>query len=531
MCWGSSRSRDGRAAMSSSAAARACCCCSIPTPPMPPAPDAAAGAAARRGRRRASVLCAPAATRSTPGEAASGGARRRHRGRLRVAGRRPLDLFPRPVRQLARIRRAAHLGRLTHALRARTIVVASHNAGKLREIRRSVAPFGLEARVGQGARPARAGGDRHHLRGQRAASRPMPQRMATGLPALSDDSGLVRRCARRRARRLYGRWAEQPDGSRDFRLAMQQVEDLLRQAGARRACANAAAASSPCSALPGPDGECRVFRGEVEGTLVWPPRGEQGFGYDPMFVPDGYRPNLRRDERPREARLEARPGDRAVAPRPRLPDIRPSRARRGVTRHEPTARPASASTSIGRSARPSAPIATSTAMSATGRSTRRASRAAFARELATMRAPHRAARGHQHLPRRRHAVADAAGDGRRRSSTRSAATWTVPAGIEITLEANPSSVEAERFRGYRAAGRQPRLARRAGARTTRDLRFLGRLHIGRRGARRDRPRPRHLPAAVLRPDLCAAAARRRKPGSASSSRRSAMPPTTCRSTS
>ena len=78
--------------------------------------------------------------------------------------------------------------------------------------------------------------------------------------------------------------------------------------------------------------------------------------------------------------------------------------------------------------------------------------AAFATELATMRARTGPRDGDQHLPRRRHAVADAAGDGRRGARCALRGNWTVPDGIEITLEANPSSVEAARFRGYRAAG-------------------------------------------------------------------------------
>ena len=101
--------------------------------------------------------------------------------------------------------------------------------------------------------------------------------------------------------------------------------------------------------------------------------------------------------------------------------------------------------------------------------------AAFDAELATMRARTGPRDGHQHLPRRRHAVADGAGDGRRRCSTRSPRHWTVPDGIEITLEANPSSVEAERFRGYRAAGVN-RVSLGVQALNDADLRFLGRLH-------------------------------------------------------
>ena len=84
-----------------------------------------------------------------------------------------------------------------------------------------------------------------------------------------------------------------------------------------------------------------------------------------------------------------------------------------------------------------------------------------------------------------------------------AKNWTVPDGIEMTLEANPSSVEAERFRGYRAAGVN-RVSLGVQALNDTDLRFLGRLHNVDGGAARDRPGARNLSAPVLRPDLCAA---------------------------
>ena len=82
-------------------------------------------------------------------------------------------------------------------------------------------------------------------------------------------------------------WAETPDGKRDFRIAMQKVEDLLRD---RRAVdpKDRTARFVAVICLAWPDGYAEYYRGEVEGTLVWPPRGEIGFGYDPVFLPDGY---------------------------------------------------------------------------------------------------------------------------------------------------------------------------------------------------------------------------------------------------
>ena len=110
--------------------------------------------------------------------------------------------------------------------------------------------------------------------------------IATGLPALSDDSGLVRRCARRRARRLYrqlGRDAGRQPRFRHGHAAASRT--CLRQAGARtpeRAHRPLRRRHLPCLV---PTATPNIFRGEVEGTLVWPPRGDMGFGYDPVFLP------------------------------------------------------------------------------------------------------------------------------------------------------------------------------------------------------------------------------------------------------
>ncbi len=111
---------------------------------------------------------------------------------------------------------------------------------------------------------------------------------ATGLPALSDDSGLVVDALGGRPGVHTADWAEKPDGTgRDFAMAMRKVEDLLRKKGAatpeRRGGRFVAVLC-----LAWPDGHAEYFRGEVDGTLVWPPRGDKGFGYDPVFRPNGY---------------------------------------------------------------------------------------------------------------------------------------------------------------------------------------------------------------------------------------------------
>jgi len=82
-------------------------------------------------------------------------------------------------------------------------------------------------------------------------------------------------------------WAEKPDGSRDFMMAMEKTEALLREKGATRSQDRTGRfVATIC--LCWPDGHHEFYRGEAEGTLVWPPRGDKGFGYDPVFQPEGY---------------------------------------------------------------------------------------------------------------------------------------------------------------------------------------------------------------------------------------------------
>ncbi len=175
---------------------------------------------------------------------------------------------------------------MTPLLRARTIVVATHNAGKLREFADLLSPFGLTLRSAKElglAEPEETGTtfEENALIKANAAA------LATGLPALSDDSGLVVDALGGRPGVYTADWAEQEDGSRDFRLAMQRTEDLLRQAGARTP-AERSGRFVAVLCLADPDGSAEFFRGEAEGRLVWPPRGDMGFGYDPMFVPHGH---------------------------------------------------------------------------------------------------------------------------------------------------------------------------------------------------------------------------------------------------
>ncbi len=163
------------------------------------------------------------------------------------------------------------------------LVVASHNPGKVREIDDLLRPLGFAALsagelglpepVEDGATFA----ENALIKARAAAS-------ASGLPALADDSGLCVDALGGEPGIHSARWGG-PD--KDFAMAMRKVEDRLQEAGAttpERRKAHFACAL----ALAWPDGEAEVFEGQVHGHLVWPPRGEKGFGYDPVFQPNGH---------------------------------------------------------------------------------------------------------------------------------------------------------------------------------------------------------------------------------------------------
>ncbi len=165
------------------------------------------------------------------------------------------------------------------------IVVASHNDGKLKEFADLMAPFGLEAKSAKEyglPEPDETGTtfeENAYIKAHAAAK-------ATGLPALSDDSGLMIDALDGAPGVYTANWAEAPDGTRDFGVAMQRAEVAMQEVGA----VNPEQRKGRFVAvicLAWPDGEAEYFRGEAAGTLVWPPRGNSGFGYDPVFQPDG----------------------------------------------------------------------------------------------------------------------------------------------------------------------------------------------------------------------------------------------------
>ena len=167
------------------------------------------------------------------------------------------------------------------------LVIATHNPGKLREMRELLMPFGIEAvsaaELGL-AEPEETGTSFR----ENARIKAVAAATATRLPAFADDSGLTVDALNGDPGIYSARWAG-PD--KDFRYAMQTIEDKLRALGASAPQQRRAHfVSALCVAWP--DGHVEEFEAGVDGTLVSPPRGDQGFGYDPMFLPDGHTRNF-----------------------------------------------------------------------------------------------------------------------------------------------------------------------------------------------------------------------------------------------
>jgi len=163
------------------------------------------------------------------------------------------------------------------------LVIATHNPGKLAEMRELLAPYGIDATsAGEFglSEPEETGmtfRDNARLKATAAAQ-------ASGLPAFADDSGLVVDALGGAPGIHSARWAG-PD--KNFRRAMAEIEDKLQACGASRPAERRAHfVSALCLAWP--DGHVEDFEARVDGRLVWPPRGDKGFGYDPMFLPDGF---------------------------------------------------------------------------------------------------------------------------------------------------------------------------------------------------------------------------------------------------
>jgi XTP/dITP diphosphohydrolase len=171
-------------------------------------------------------------------------------------------------------------------LTTKTIIIASHNAGKIREINDLIGPLGFEGKSAAELNfvsPEETGTTFE----ENAAIKALASAKAANMPALSDDSGIVIDALDGAPGVYTADWAEKEDGTRDFAMAMEKVENALQEKGASAAEARTARFVSVLC-LAWPDGHTETFRGEVEGTMVWPPCGTSGFGYDPVFKPEGH---------------------------------------------------------------------------------------------------------------------------------------------------------------------------------------------------------------------------------------------------
>ena len=163
------------------------------------------------------------------------------------------------------------------------LVVASHNAGKVREFADLLRPFELDV-----VSAAELGLPEPDETGATFVENPLLKSHSSakisGLLALADDSGLAVEALGGEPGIYSARWA---GPGKDFNVAMKKIEDALQACGATEAKDRRAAFICVLS-LAWPDGHHQVFEGKIEGTLVWPPRGDNGFGYDPMFQADGH---------------------------------------------------------------------------------------------------------------------------------------------------------------------------------------------------------------------------------------------------
>ncbi len=163
------------------------------------------------------------------------------------------------------------------------LVIATHNPGKLAEMRELLAPYGVEAvsaaELGL-AEPIETGTTFQ----ANARIKAVAAAQATKLPAFADDSGLAVEALDGQPGIYSARWA---GDDKNFLAAMSQIERLLQERGAKEpAQRKAHFVSALCVAWP--DGHLEDVEARVDGTLVWPPRGTAGFGYDPAFLPDGH---------------------------------------------------------------------------------------------------------------------------------------------------------------------------------------------------------------------------------------------------
>ncbi len=163
------------------------------------------------------------------------------------------------------------------------LVLATHNKGKLEEISRLLEPYGVAVvSAGDLGLPEPEETETTFVGNARIKAHAAAR--ASGLPALADDSGLSVEALGGAPGVYTADWATTPEG-RDFDYGMRRVWQALQDIGAPQPWR----AAFHCTlVLAQPDGDDRVFDGVMQGQLIWPPRGDQGHGFDPMFLPDGH---------------------------------------------------------------------------------------------------------------------------------------------------------------------------------------------------------------------------------------------------
>jgi XTP/dITP diphosphohydrolase len=163
------------------------------------------------------------------------------------------------------------------------LVIATHNPGKLAEMRELLSAYGVEA-ISAGELGLPEPQETGKTFAANARIKAVAAAKASGMAAFADDSGLVVDALDGEPGIHSARWAG-PD--KDFRAAMNEVQTRLMKVGAKSPERRRAHfVSALCAAWP--DGHVEAFAAQVNGTVVWPPRGNKGFGYDPLFLPDGH---------------------------------------------------------------------------------------------------------------------------------------------------------------------------------------------------------------------------------------------------
>lgn len=196
--------------------------------------------------------------------------------------------------------------------RGETLLIATHNTGKLSELRELCAPLGLmlmsaaDLHLDEPEETGTTFVENARLKAHAAAK-------AANMVALADDSGLCVDALNGEPGVHTADWAQTPYG-RDYQMAMRRVEDRLQAVGAtspglRKGSFNA----TLC--LAHPDGRDDIYEGKATGTLVWPPRGDKGFGFDPVFMPDGF--DITFGEMPSSAKHSWSPGQIGLSHRAR----------------------------------------------------------------------------------------------------------------------------------------------------------------------------------------------------------------------